>query len=697
MRRVAAVFLLALGIVATVSPALAGEGAKAAAPSSSAPESGQSPANNLAARFQTPPASARPWVYWMWVNGNITREGITADLEAMQLSGIGGVLIMEVKTGAPVGPVAFGSLAWRVLFKHAVAEAGRLGLEVNMNNDAGWCGSGGPWNTPGHAMQKVVWSETAVEGPWQFQAALSQPETTAGYYRDIAVLAFPTPRADTKAKTRFRIERLEDKVGMARQPLDAPARYPAVPAAAVVAGDRIIDLSTRLGKDGQLAWDMPAGKWTILRIGYTPTGTLNHPAPKAGEGLECDKLSKQAVNAHFAGLLAKLVADVGPAAGKTLVSTHIDSWEVGCQNWTPKMPEEFRTRRGYELHRYLPIITGRTVDSLEISERFLWDLRRTIADLISENYAGRMRELAHRHRLQLSIEAYGDGLMDNLTYAAMADVPMCEFWTAADQTGDRGNKTMASAAHIYGKPICGAESFTSQPQYARWLDHPFAMKALGDVAFCDGVNRFVFHRCALQPWLDRRPGMTFGPWGVHYDRTETWWPYVRPWHEYLSRCNHLLRQGLFAADVCCLQTEDVPSCDGSIPNIAGLPSDASGGPPGVARPKYDYDACSPELVLSGMRVEDGRIVLPSGMSYRLLALPPAETMTPELLAKIKELAEAGATVVGPRPVPLAEPEQLPAMRSASATPGRGTLGRLRRQERHGAPRRPRQDRLGQDA
>jgi hypothetical protein len=227
---------------------------------------------------------------------------------------------------------------------------------------------------------------------------------------------------------------------------------------------------------------------------------------------------------------------------------------------------------------------------------------------------------------------------------------MCEFWTAGDEAGNRGNKTISSAAHVYGKPICGAESFTSSPQYSHWLDHPFAMKALGDVALCDGVNRFVIHRYCQQPWLDRQPGMTFGPWGVHYDRTETWWPYVRPWHEYLSRCNHLLRQGLFAADVCCLQTEDVPSCGGYIPDISGLPSDDTSGPPGVARPKYDYDGCPPELALGGMRVADGRIVLPSGMSYRLLTLPPGETMTPELLAKIKNLVEAGATVVGPRPV-----------------------------------------------
>ena len=202
---------------------------------------GPDAANDLVARFTTPPASARPWVYWMWIDGNMTREGITADLEAMQRAGIGGVLIMEVTTGAPAGPVAFGGPAWRELFKHTVAEAGRLGLEVNMNNDAGWCGSGGPWITPEHAMQKIVWTETTAEGPQPFQARLPQPATIAGYYRDIAVLAFPTPPADADPKTRFRIERLKDKVGMARKPIAAPAHFASVPAEVVVAGDRIID------------------------------------------------------------------------------------------------------------------------------------------------------------------------------------------------------------------------------------------------------------------------------------------------------------------------------------------------------------------------------------------------------------------------------------------------------------------------
>ena len=215
--------------------------------------------------------------------------------------------------------------------------------------------------------------------------------------------------------------------------------------------------------------------------------------------------------------------------------------------------------------------------------------------------------------------------------------------------------------------------------------------------FCDGVNRFVFSSYAHQPWLDRRPGMTVANFGIHYERTETWWPYVRPWHEYLARCNNLLRQGLFVADVCCLQTEDVPSCSGYRPQITGLPSDDRDGPPGMVRPKEsDYDGCSAESVLTRMRVRR-RIVLPDGMSYRLMALPPGRTMTPALLAKIEDLVQAGATVVGPAAGPVAGSDGLSGLRPASGTSRGGTLGRLRWLRDQRAPFRARQGNLGQDS
>jgi len=577
-------------------------------------------ADGLAAGFANPPASAKPWVYWFWLNGNITKEGITADLEAMKRVGIGGVLIMEVDQGAPLGPVGFMSAEWRELFGHVVAEAQRLGLEVNMNDDAGWNGSGGPWIEPERSMQKVVWTETALEGAQQFDGALPQPETVAGFYRDIAVLAFPEPGS-------YRIDNIQVKacyqVGMV-----GPAAQTVLPPEMAIERDRIVDLSPRMEKDGRLVWDVPLGKWTIVRFGHTSTGVENAPSPASGRGLECDKLSQEGIEANFDGMMRKLIADAGPAAGKALVATHVDSWENGAQNWTARMRDEFQTRRGYDLLLFLPTMTGRVVASLETSERFLWDLRQTISDLVVENYAGHLQTLAHQHGLRLSIEAYG-GPCDDIPYAGRADEPMCEFWIGGG--GFPTCKGMASAAHIYGKPIVGAEAFTADDR-EKWLEHPATIKTLGDRAFCDGVNRFVFHRYAMQPWADRRPGMTMGPWGLHYERTQTWWEWATAWHDYLARCQYLLRQGLFVADVCYLQPEAAP-LDFPAHNRKG----------------YDYDNCSAEAVLARMTVREGRLMLPDGMTYRLMVLPEGDAMTPRLLRKVKELVQAGATVLGPCP------------------------------------------------
>lgn len=574
--------------------------------------------DELTRSFVTPPDSARPWVYWFWLNSNITREGITADLEAMKRVGIGGVLIMEVDQGAPVGPADFMGAEWRELFKFAVAEAGRLGLEINMNDDAGWNGSGGPWIKPEQSMQKVVWTETGFAGPRRLDAKLPQPEADHGYYRDIAVLAFPTPGD-------YRIADIKGKALYERRDVP-PAAETELPPAMTVALDRIVDLTAQMAADGRLSWDVPSGTWTVMRFGHTGTGAENAPAPASGRGLECDKLSREGIEAQFDGMMAKIIKDAGPAAGKVLVATHIDSWENGAQNWTARMREEFRARRGYDPLLYLPAVTGRVVGTLERSERFLWDLRQTANDLLLENYAGRMAELAHAKGLRLSIEAYG-GPNDDVTYGGRADEPMGEFWIGGGAWETL--KQMASSAHLYGRPILGAEAFTATDR-EKWQQHPASIKALGDRAFTEGINRFVFHRYALQPWRDYRPGMSMGPWGLHYERTSTWWELAGPWHEYLARCQQMLRQGTFVADICYLQPEASPQ------EFRGH-----------ERKGYEYDLGTAEAVLTRMSVKDGRIVLPDGMSYRVLVLPETMRMTPALMRKVGELAAAGATIAGP--------------------------------------------------
>ena len=605
---------------------------------------------DLAAGFASPPASARPWVYWTPLSGNLRKDGITADFEAMARVGIGGVVYIEVEQGVPKGPADFAGPQWRELFRHACREASRLGLKITMNNDAGWCGSGGPWITPELSMQKVVWSEAVVEGGREFAGELARPSAVNGYYRDIAVLAMPVPGDDT-----YRLKDLGIKMSFPiREFTTTPANFPQSPPGAVIPRDKIMDVSAKMDAAGKLTWDVPVGKWLVMRFGFTTTGKTNHPAPASGCGLECDKFSKEAVATHYDRLIRKLVADnqayVGQ--GKALVSTHIDSWEVGGQTWTPKMREEFKQRHGYDLLAWLPAFTGRVIDSVEVTERFLWDLRQTFSDMIIGNYAGEMRRLANHDGLRLSIEAYGQVQVDELAYASQADDPMCEFWWREKYAAAHSCLTMSSAAHIYGKKVLSAEAFTSDEE-ERWLGHPAAIKDLGDWAFCEGINRFVFHRFAAQPWTNVAPGMAMGAWGLHYERTQTWWEQSKAWHEYVARCQYLLQQGLFVADVLYLQAEGAPRRV-TLPEGAEIAPHIRGG--------YNYDGCTSDALLTRVTVRDGLLVLPDGMSYRVLVLPEVGTMTPRLLRKIKEFVEAGATVIGGT----TPPEKSPALADTGA-------------------------------
>jgi hypothetical protein len=732
--------------------------------------------------FLNPPEGAWPWVYWYGNNGNITREGITADLEAMHRVGIRGVLYMEVDQFIPKGPVRFLSPEWREMMQHVVKESTRLGITVNMNNDGGWCGSGGPWITPELSMQVVVWSEATIEGGRHFTGTLAQPKTVRGYYRDIAVLAFPTPAgervrmADRSPKLTYGVDRksfdyaelidgnpgtvvvlplppagqpqylniefaepftaqaltvavdtwssgmstfkaalevsddgqnfrtirnmnlgwpvssvnfpkvnvryyrivlkpdLEDewfwkqftkgiplgevelcadlriedipgkaaylRPGSYTEEQDALSGEPDLPPAMVVPREQVLDLSRKMDQEGHLDWYMPAGKWTVLRIGHTSTGKMNHPAPEESLGLECDKLSKKAIEVQFAGLVGKLLEDQAAIGGRSLTMTHIDSWETGSQNWTPGFQEVFQSKYGYDLLPYLPILTGRAVESREVSERFLWDLRRILADMLLENYAGHLREISHQHGLTLSIEAYGAGPLEEVAYGGRADVPMGEFWVGPErEILGRNVKEMASSAHVYGRPVVAAEAFTATPDNGKWQNHPFRLKPLGDFAFTRGINRFVMNMCTLQPWAERKPGMTTGPWGFHFDRTTTWWEQSRAWLSYLARCQALLQSGRFVADVAYLGSENAPN---SFPARESIEPEIPRG--------YDFDDLPPEVLLSRATARDGRLALESGMIYEVLVVPPVGTITPRLLRKVKELVRAGVTVVGPRPL-----------------------------------------------
>ncbi len=619
---------------------------------------------SLETGFLRPPEDARPWVYYFIMDGNFSREGITADFEAMQNAGLGGMIFMEVDAGIPKGPVKFMSAEWREIFKHAVFEAQRLGLQITLNAGPGWTGSGGPWVEPEQSMQHLVASEIGVTGPMNFDGVLAKPiprkpffgeggipadleKAYKEFYRDVAVLAFPTP------SEKLTIQDIDEKALYFRAPyssqpgvrpfFESKADYPPVNPTAIIHSTQIVDLSDLLSSEGHLQWQVPAGNWTILRFGRTSTGQNTRPAPEAGLGLECDKFDAAALDAHFEAFVGSLLKTVGTPnrnrAGWT--SLHIDSWEMSSQNWTAKFREEFYNRRGYNPLRFLPVLTGRIVDSVEISERFLWDLRKTAQDLVLENHAARLKELAAQHNLGLSIEPYDMNPAGDLSLGAAADVPMCEFWAKGYGFDTEFSCIEAvSIAHTNGRPIVAAEAFTSDDR-ERWLLYPGAIKSQNDWAMCTGINRIVFHRYQHQPQPDHRPGMTMGPYGVHWERTQTWWEMAKAYHEYLARCQWMLRQGKPVVDLCLLAPEGVP-------HVFRAPKSATRGNPSD-RLGYNFDGCAPEALVERMSVKDGRLVLPDGMSYRILVLPAVETMTPALLTKIKQLVEAGATVIGTPP------------------------------------------------
>jgi hypothetical protein len=402
----------------------------------------------------------------------------------------------------------------------------------------------------------------------------------------------------------------------------------------------VVDPKSIIALTGQHEWEAPPGNWTILRIGHTSTGATTHPSTR--NGLECDKLSTTAVQHHIHNMFDSIFADSPKSVGTTFQDILLDSWEAGCENWTPLMAEEFKKRRGYALDPWIPALTGTIIGSAEQTQRFLWDYRRTLADLVAENHYGSIQTFAHEHHMGLASEASGINMptvADQLLCKKYTDIPMGEFWVnrSRDENID-DTKEAASAAHLYGQKFAAAESFTSTPETAAWKNDPYSLKALGDEEFCLGINRFCFHRYAHQPWLDRKPGMSMGPWGINFERSNTWWEQGRAWIEYISRCQYLLQQGRFCADLCYFYGEDAPMC---VHHAALQPAVPKG---------YDYDVCNADVLLNLMEVENDSITTPSGMSYRVLVLPPTDRMTLPVLQKVAELVQAGATVYGPKPV-----------------------------------------------
>lgn len=609
-------------------------------------------AETLEQRFQNPPDSARPGVYWYFMDGNLNSKEMTAELEDMKKVGLNKVLFLEVDLGIPKGPVQWMTEPWQKTFVQAIRDAERLGIDVKLGIGPGWCGSGGPWIKPEQAMQHLVFSSVDLQGPLACSQKLPVPDQRQEpflsmrnpFYEDVAVFAFPSAAPvipDINEKALYKREPYSSWKHV-KPYLPTAVQYAEPGAVGVIAPDKIVDLTKNLKPDGTLEWDVPAGNWTVVRMGRRINGAGTRPAPRAADGCESDKFDAKAIDFHLSQFVGVLMEKIGPRAKEHgLTSLHMDSWESGAQNWTPAFLDEFKKHRGYDARPFLLTFTGRAVEGLEKSERFLWDVRLTAQDLVLENHAQRVKEYAHKNGFELSIEPYDMNPAGDLDLGAVADIPMGEFWqNCVDSAYSVFEAT--SIAHVMGKPVVAAESFTAMGG----LDaYPATLKNQGDWAFAVGINGIFFHTYVHQPLGDDyKPGFTLGPHGVHWNRNQTWWPMIGAFHHYITRCSEVLRKGTTVSDVLYLTPEGAPHI------FLPPPSALEGSGPLADKKGHGFDGCSPKILMARAEVKDGLIAFPGGTSYRMMVLPQVQTITPALLAKIRDLVKAGATVVGNPPL-----------------------------------------------
>jgi len=481
------------------------------------------------------------------------------------------------------------------------------------------------------------------------------------------------------------IYQFEGKTGAVWR-VSKPGGRQAMPDSLCIDPAAIVDLTGNTDAKGHLHWQAPAGHWTILRIGHTSTGHTNATGGGA-RGLECDKFNPEAIRLQFDHWFGEAIRQAGPdLASRVLKIFHVDSWECGSQNWSPVFRQEFQKRRGYDLLRWLPAITGVPIASADSSERFLHDMRETIAELLHDEFYTIMKDEAHKHGCQFSAECVAPTFVsDDLYHYSEADIPMGEFWLRSP-THDKPNDIAdaVSGAHIYGKPIVQAEAFTELRE--AWDEYPGMLKTLQDRNYALGINRMVFHVFVHNPWLDRKPGMTLGGVGTFLQRDQTWWPQVKAWVDYTRRCQQLLQQGRPVVDIAVFTGEELPRrailpptlvstlpglfgaqrVDAEKTRLANIGEPITKAPNGVSHSAnmadpadwidplhgYAFDSFNPDALLHLATVRNGRIQLAGGASYGLLVFPGATPMNPDpgavsaaVAQKLLELVKAGATIL----------------------------------------------------
>ncbi|MDR2037141.1 MAG: glycosyl hydrolase [Bacteroidales bacterium] len=634
--------------------------------------------------FITPPQESLAGVYWWWLNGLVNKEGISRDLREFKEKGINDLLLVNsAGSNMPVG-VKFLSDEWKELFRYALTEARKYGIEIGVNMCSGWC-MGGPWITPEMSGRWFLQSELMVEGPLPFAGKLPLPGNRSGYdhvfnppgykeyidlpldeldYRDTAVVAFRLPdekhsRLDDERKKHLpaKTNRRDASNHTPAEKIMAPTLVPlqVLPDDQPVNVDEVVDLTGKMDASGALEWDVPEGRWVIVRTGHRMTGSRLSIAQPEADGLSVAWLNSVGVDKQFE-MLGKVILEEAEKAGYQLKFFCDDSFEDGFPNWTADILDQFRYYRGYDATPYLPVFSGYIVGSAEISDRFLHDYRKTVADCMADKHYKRFAELCHEHGLQVQNESAGPSrsgtmCMDTLKNLGRSDLPAGEFWLGIkhDQEGglklpygesrlernqNKVTKMVASAAHIYGKNLVTTESYTT---YRHWMDSPATLKQSTDRAFCEGVNRILVHTSTATRPEDGKPGYEYYA-GTHFNPNITWWDQSGGFLSYIGRCQHLLRQGNFVADVLYYNGDWAPNI---VEPKHVDPSLGKG---------YDYDVCNEEVLLNYMSVKDGLITLQSGMKYRVLVLPDSEAMPENVMGKIASFVAEGATVIGKPPI-----------------------------------------------
>ena len=789
---------------------------------------------SLREQFQNPSDEAKPWTFWYWMYGVVSKEGITADLKAMKHAGLGGTYLMPIK-GIHEGVQYDGKAQqltpeWWEMVRFSMEEADRLGLKLGMHICDGFALAGGPWITPKESMQKVVWSDTIVDGGKLNALRLPQPEAYENYYEDIALFALPVEDAADEMPAKITCVNLAtannvksaqtvnmDAAGIIRSSYPCYIQYEykqaftcrnieivlngnnyqahrlkvmasddgvnyrfvkqlvpvrqgwqntdensthSIPATTAryfrfywtpegsEPGSEDMDAAKwkpnlkikqlRLHQEARLnQWEgkaglvwrvaestreeeigkedcyslsqvinlteqyknapashskektitavLPKGKWKLLRMGHTATGHTNATGG-GGKGLECDKFNPRTVRKQFDNWFAQAFVKTHPeVARRVLKYMHVDSWECGSQNWSDSFAKEFRTRRGYDLLPYLPLLAGIPMESAGRSEEILRDVRTTIAELVVDVFYQVLSDCAKEYDCQFSAECVAPTMVsDGLLHYQKVDLPMGEFWLNSP-THDKPNDMLdaISGAHIYGKNIIQAEGFTEVR--GTWDEYPAMLKALLDRNYALGINRLFYHVYVHNPWLDRQPGMTLDGIGLFFQRNQTWWDKgAKAFSEYATRCQSLLQYGHPVTDIAVFTGEEVPRRSvlperlvSSLPGLFGterIESErirlANEGQPLRVRPVgvthsanmadpekwvnplrgYAYDSFNKDALLRLAKAENGRMKLAEGMGYKVVVLPLSRPMNPEpvlspaVRKKMDELKAAGVIV-----------------------------------------------------